>query len=165
MKINVVSGDITQVNCDAIVTLINPFGAWNGGVDRAIMKTAGRLYHQQVSQYLQDGESVVAKGQMAQHNGKFNNVIFVIDTLESPTSLLVAIALSKAKDLGYKHLAIPVFRTGVMLGEYPNEPDVESTVKEIVRGIRAFAYDGLTISIVVYHDPDLEKLVRRSIGH
>ena len=48
-KITVIDGDITQVKADAILTTINSNGMWIGAIDRAILKVAGTMFHDQAT--------------------------------------------------------------------------------------------------------------------
>lgn len=169
MEVQVVAGDITRFQqVDAIVTLINPAGAWFGGVDRAIQSVAGGMYHEQalselVNRGLIDGHVLVARGDRSEHQGTFDNVIFVVDGLEQPVGVLVKSALEAAKKYGYKKIAFPALRTGVMLGVFPDEPDAYTTVLAIAEAIREF-YDAnpgldLTIYFVIYRDTVVEKML------
>ena len=168
MEVRVVAGDITMFQqVDAIATLINPEGAWFGGVDFAIRSVAGGLYHEQalselINNGLSDGQVLVDRGKHSEHNGLFNDVIFVVDDLEKPVGLLVRVALNAAKKYGYNEIAFPAMRTGVMLGAYPGEPDAFSTVLAIATSLREF-YDEnpgleLIVYFVIYRDTEVERL-------
>lgn len=185
------SGDVTQVECDAIITLINSGGMWFGGVDRAIMAVAGKTYHNQVGKAmtddlttllvalqtngtpkarpgLEDGDVIVAVGDRNFHKGKFNDVIFVVDDLERSVGDLLRTALEAAKKRSYAHVALPVLRTGVMLGAYKPEPDAQTTVSVMIDTLHQFAADNpyldLTVTFVVYHNPEVQNLVAATIA-
>ena len=152
MKVQVTSGDITAVPVDAIVTLINSGGLWFGGVDRAISSVAGDLYHRQAraEMPLRNQQVVVAKGDHELHLGDFDDVIFVVDDLEGPVGPLVTSALEAAKERGYKRVAFPAMRTGVMLGVYPGEPDARTTVQAIAKAIHDFYTENQALEMIVY---------------
>lgn len=160
----VTQGDITRVyEIDAIVTLINPDGMWFGGVDGAIQRVAGGYYHNQVAQHLghlENGQVVVAKGSRNDHRGSFNDVIFVVDTLASPLSHMVESALGAAKEAGHEFVALPLMRTGVMLGVV--EVNLDEVVKQMVEGLDKFENGGETdmrVIVVIYDNPEAAQLL------
>jgi len=161
-KVIVTSGDITKVRVEAIVTLINPNGLWFGGIDRAITGVAGSQYHSQIGTPLRDGQVIVASGNRAWHKGDFNDVVFVVDDLLSPLSDLVFLALQASKKEEYVSVAMPLFRTGVMLGKV--EPDVETVAEQMVIGIEAFLAENTPppsdIYLVIYNNPQAEEMLR-----
>jgi len=173
MPIYVSSGDVTKtVDVDAISTLINLEGDWFGGVDFAIRRVAGDQYHKQVEQVLEkqglvDGQVVVARGNR-HHNqeGSFNNVIFVCDDLKQPLRNLVYVALQKARELGYKSIALPLMRTGVMLGKV--EPDAHTVVVEMQKAFQKFfAETGsseLDVFVIVYKDTEALTYLRENLN-
>lgn len=158
-RIFVTIGDITKkVPVDAIVTLINPEGAWFGGLDRAIQRVAGNQYHAAARAVLntiglQNGQAIIAKGETP-HRGSFKDVVFVVDDLLSPLGDLVFIALCSANGRGYTSVALPLMRTGVVLGVI--EPDVVAVVEQMKAGIDRFRITAPTsrmgIYVVVYGD-------------
>ena len=152
MKVQVLSGDITTVPVDAIVTLINSGGMWFGGVDRAINSVANDRYHRQAGAMmpLRDKQVVVAEGDHELHLGDFDDVIFVVDDLKGPVGPLVKSALEVAKERGYKRVAFPAMRTGVMLGVYPGEPDARTTVQAIAKAIHDFYTENQALEMIVY---------------
>ena len=167
---NLMKGDITRTaTVDAIVTLINSGGMWFGGVDGAIQRVAGGQYHAQAgavleSRGLSNKQVVVAKGNRADHNGSFNDVVFVVDDLKSPLNELVYKALQSAKSEGYQSIAFPLMRTGVMLGIV--EPDLKAVVKEMRLGFdRFFQHEDLDIDVyvVVYGEPEAVKMLSVSM--
>ena len=164
----VLTGDLTQtVPVDAIVTLINSGEMWFGGVDGAIRRVAGNVYHDQVSavarlRELNNMQVVVAQGDHNQHRGSFDDVIFVVDDLESPLNELVSAALEAAQSAGYKSIAFPLMRTGVMLGAV--EPDVYAVVAQMRQAFEAFADESdMSIFVVVYNDPEAIKILAQNM--
>jgi O-acetyl-ADP-ribose deacetylase (regulator of RNase III) len=172
MGIRVTTGDITKVvDVDAIVTLINPDGLWYGGVDGAIQRAAGNLYHAQAGRILdnhglQNGQVIVAQGSRHQHNGglqagKFDDVIFVVDALKSPLSTLVTAALQTAHEYGYKSVALPLMRTGIMAGLV--EPDDITAIDEMWVGIKPYKNGHMDIWVVAYNDSNLAGYFARKV--
>jgi O-acetyl-ADP-ribose deacetylase (regulator of RNase III) len=152
-------GDITKVETDAIITLINRQCNWNGSLDHAIMNVAGAQYHNQARKVfettgLQNGQVIISNKQTC-HAGRFENVIFVVDDLTSPLSELLYKGLIAAKEQGYNHVAIPLLRTGT------NKGKVEKSVLEVIHQINiAFKkFKGkskMTITIVCYEKDFIE---------
>ena len=172
LQVNVISGDVTSQEVDAIITLVNSIGIWFGGVDRAIQNRCGRYYHRQLSvkiDYPEDGATVfdgkvyIAKGEKGKYS--FNDVIFVIDDLALSLSTLVFNALEAAQEAGYNKIAMPSMRTGVMTGVVEKTP--LETIVAMKRGIVSFQEkypdSVMTATIAVYNDPSLEKLFQNNI--
>lgn len=115
--VNVVDGDITQIKADALITTINSGGMWFGGVDGAIQRSSGSMFHgqAQAAMPLTDGQVMYAPEQ-GSHNGKFDAVLFVVDDLHKPLHDLVTIALEGAAQHELTSVNIPTIRTGVMAG-------------------------------------------------
>lgn len=171
-----ISGDITRVDSDAIITAINSSGLWFGGIDGAIQRVAGSIYHGQVAQKFAQGELsdlkvVVARGNHNDHKGKFDNVVFVIDDLKSELSNVIARGLEEADVAGFKKVTIPAIRTGVMLGAV--ETSLEQVVDEYVKGIRKYIIGKTVdhmqetgikrITFVTYNNPELEDILYRAL--
>ena len=138
MKIKAVSGDLTQTPSDAIITAVNSGGMWFGGIDAAIQRVAGMLFHQQVQKALplRHGDTVVAKANGTKHGGSFSNVVFVIDDLQGPLHEVIRNGLTAAAKAGFKSVCLPTIRMGVMLGQV--EKTTEKAVNEMVEGVRMF---------------------------
>ena len=111
---------------------------WFGGVDGAIQRVAGNQYHAQAAQAmpLSDLQTVVARGDASKHRGKFNDVVFVVDDLQSSLDKVVYTGLETAHQEGYGQLLIPAIRMGVMAGAVERTP--EETIAKLVQGIKSF---------------------------
>jgi len=156
--IYVSQGDITQIPADVIITAINSGGMWFGGIDGAIQRVAENHYHNQAKEAmpLSDLQTITAKGDRENHNGRFDNVIFVVDDLQSPLDNVIYTGLERASLETYQKILIPTIRMGVMLGA------VEKTQKEAIdrmsNGVREFInkYSSKTnikdLRFVVYDD-------------
>jgi len=162
----VVEGDITQIPTDALMTAINSGGMWWGGIDRAIQRVAGNLYHNQAAKAfpLTNLQTVVAKGNTSKHKGQFNDVVFVVDDLETSVDKVVYAGLTAAHNEGYGSLLLPAIRLGVMSGVVEKTP--QQTINKIGEGISKFFKEYATqtslesITFVVYQDP----LTVRNLG-
>lgn len=166
LDIQVIGGDIASVEADALITAINSEGAWFGGIDGVIQRSAGNMFHTQAaSRELTDG---VAFGTVSlrSHPGFFRNVVFVVDDLRQPLRNIVKAGLNEADDMGCKTVTLPTIRMGVMLGVV--EKGRFEAIHEMVEGIRAFEANGYNhlekITFVVYNDPSTEALLRKELG-
>lgn len=162
-----ISGDITKINCDAIITAINSAGAWFGGIDRAIYSVAGNLFHSQIRREdLFKLNAIVTRGDPKRYKGGFNNVIFVIDDLENPLRSIIASGLEAAHNAGFKLVAIPSIRTGVMKGLV--EREYEDIVPEYIEGVKIYLNSCdkpniHAIAFVTYNNPELELVLEKAI--
>lgn len=166
MRINVVEGDVTQVRVDALITALNSSGMWFGGIDGVIERVAGHQYHDVAAHKLRgnpDTDVIVANPDHSHHGG-FQNVVFVIDDLIEPLSLLVLRGLAAASDRGFTTVSMPMIRCGVMAGIVGT---IEETVADIAKAVRAQATDATNkieqLSIVVYQDPRMASLMRNAL--
>jgi O-acetyl-ADP-ribose deacetylase (regulator of RNase III) len=162
--INILQGDITKIPTQAIATLINSGKMWFGGADGAIMRVAGNAYHDVPNRrVLKDGDVIVAKFQRM-HQGKFNDVIFVVDDLKRPLGELVEVALDAAYNGGYTSISFPAMRTGVMAGAY--EPTARDAAMQMVAGMKRSIerhQQPITVNIVVYSDVVVMELLESAL--
>jgi O-acetyl-ADP-ribose deacetylase len=164
--IYVSQGDITRMPADAIITAINSGGMWFGGIDGAIQRAAGNHYHAQASKAmpLEDLQTVVAKGNRRNHKGQFDNVVFVVDDLQTPLDNVVYTGLEAASEEGYQKVLLPTIRMGVMLGQVEKTP--QEAVERMSNGVREFMgkYGKKTriedLRFVVYNDPRTATMLR-----
>lgn len=166
MKVTVVSGDIAQVKADALISAINSEGMWFGGIDRVIQRHAGGLFHEQAgaNMPLKDGQAIVAKGG-PRNRSKFENVIFVVDDLRQPLRAIIFAGLAAAANEGYKTVALPAIRLGVMRGVVEKTPG--EAIDEIDAGVRQFfaqhGQQAMNITFVIYEDRDVEMALREKL--
>jgi O-acetyl-ADP-ribose deacetylase (regulator of RNase III) len=160
MTVNVISGDISRVHSDAIITAINSGGMWFGGIDGVLKRAAGNHFHNQASAAmpLEDGMTVVAPGGNVT-NLPFQNVIFVVDDLQQPLGNIVFLGLQAAQAAGFKSVTIPTIRMGVMSGAV--EKTKQEAVDRMADGIERFVLQGgqLDITFVVYSDMEVQALL------
>lgn len=148
MKISILSGDITTLDVDAIVNAANSHGWLGGGVAGAIRRRGGKEIE----------EEAVAKGPtpvgqaIRTTAGKLPcRAVIHAPTMEgpampsSPQNIMAATmaALSLARDLGFKRIAIPGMGTGV------GGVDPRDAARAIVRAIRSFADEAFDEIVLV----------------
>lgn len=167
LQVQVLSGDVTKIKSDALITAINSGGAWFGGIDGVIQRVAGDLFHKQAKQAmpLTDGQAVVALRGNSAHRGDFTNIVFVVDDLERPLSQIIYAGLKAAMDAGFSTVTLPTIRMGVMFGAV--EKTQGETVEEMFLAVKRFQQNYSisasvkVISFVVYNDPNTEALLRQ----
>lgn len=164
--IHILEGDITRHPCDAIMTAINSEGMWFGGVDGAIMRVAGDYYHKQAATLmpLKDLQTIVARGSKSAHNANFNDVVFVVDDLQSSVDKIIYEGLFATIKEDYQTIAIPSIRMGVMAGVVEKTP--EKTINGIKLGLDKFLkeYGDRTsldeITFIVYNNPTVYEIYK-----
>lgn len=162
-NVNVVNDDITQVKADALITAINSSGMWFGGLDGAIQRSSGPMFHAQAqaAMPLSDGRIVYAPVQ-GPHNGAFDAVLFIIDDLRQPLYDLVTLALEAAVRHEVASVSIPTIRTGVMAGVYESR---RKALTDLVTAIYDFVEKNPhrldEINIVVYSNEGDRMLLRQ----
>lgn len=124
MKIDIVQGDITELNVDAIVDAANSSLMGGGGVDGAIHRKAGpelleeckKIRQERYKEGLPTGEAVITKG----YNLKAKYVIHTVGPVYSSNkdqSYLLANcftnSLKIADEYNTKSIAFPAISTGV----------------------------------------------------
>ena len=163
IDVEVVSGDIASIEADALITTVNREGLWFGGIDTVIQRVAGGQFHVLAAEAVREGRDVdkVVARKVADHGGKFSDVIFVFDELDVEIGRRVISALAAAEKAGYRHVTMPALRLGAMKNVGWS---VEETVGSIVNGIMLFSLSAPVsveqpvlekITIVVYNDPEL----------
>lgn len=160
--VRIISGDISRIDADALITAINSKQWWSGNIDRVIMKKAEYHFHQQASECdLQDGKAIVAWGSQDETiSGSFRNVVFVVDDLKRPLYEIVRTGLEAAADAGFKKVSLPTIRMGTMLGRV--EKTTEEAVQEMIKGVEEFfnanANSSLKeVTFVVFADPEIKR--------
>lgn len=159
----VVSGDITRITSDALITAINSGGLWFGGIDGAIMRVAGGIFHNQATAVmpLTDGQTIIATDK----GFEFANVIFVVDDLERKLREVVYAGLKTADNAGFGSVTLPTIRMGVVFGL--KEKSVDETIAEMVEGVKQFLADDPksvhSILFVVYKNILIETHLRDSL--
>jgi O-acetyl-ADP-ribose deacetylase (regulator of RNase III) len=160
--IQVLDGDITKFDCDALETLVNSGGLWFGGVDGAIRRSAGGHFHSELASNapLHDGQVIHVDNEF-QRIGSFDGVIFVVDDLKQPLSSLLAPLREYLPESDLRNIALPIMRSGVMLGK------VEKTAEEVAQILVDFALslpEDFNVTIVTYDALELKEFVNRAIN-
>lgn len=166
MKIQVISGNLSAIKADVLITAINSGGMWFGAIDRLIQSVAGGLFHNQASQEkLNDGQAYFTPGNIT-NQGSFTNVIFVVDDLKKNLHQIILAGLKEAEKQGLKSVTLPTIRMGVMLGVVEKSED--EALEEMARAIRLFESSRpssvKTITFVVYQNPKIEAKLKRLLS-
>jgi len=159
LSVRVRDADITSVRVDALITAINSAGLWFGGIDGAIRRVAGNMFHGQLASYqpLEENQTVYAPAATT-HEGLFGGVIFVVDDLLQPLHKVILAGLRCAEQERLNAVSIPALRTGVMAGAY--EKTAEAALDQMMEAIRIFSdlepACVRRIDVVTFNDPQSE---------
>lgn len=136
MKVNVVSGDISKVKSDSMITAINSSGMWFGGIDGVIRRTRGNIFHSSLAMKneLKEGVAYFIPGTST--HDSFENVIFVIDNLKLKLHEIIFSGLECAEKNEQEKVTLPTIRMGVMLGVVEKSED--EAIDEMVKGVEMF---------------------------
>lgn len=177
--INFIAGDIALPPGDGVKTIVVPIPtdgiSMPVGVNGSIMHVAGNQYHDVLRQYvkanggdLAEKTTVFVQGNQANHNGGFDNVLFVVDDLKCSLRWIINAALERAYQEGATTIALPVMRTGFNAG-YGPEKTKSAIASEIWDGIYSSLNNNplysADITVVVYRDNDMVQLLNRIAGH
>lgn len=168
--IYVSQGDISRIPADAIITAINSGGLWFGGIDGVIQRVAENHYHAQAgaNMPLTDLQTIVARGNRKDHQGEFDNVVFVVDDLQSHLDNVVYKGLEVASNECYQNVLLPTIRMGVMLGAVEKTP--EEAIERMSNGVREFMqkYGSSTkiknLRFVVYNDANTANMLGKGLA-
>jgi len=126
-NVTILEGDITQIECDAIVSPANSFGFMDGGLDHALSERLGwdlekRL--QQIIKALPEGELLVGQALILETGDKTIPFLISAPTMRIPTNFNIdtsvnaylamkAILIKATADQRISTVAIPGLCTGV----------------------------------------------------
>jgi O-acetyl-ADP-ribose deacetylase (regulator of RNase III) len=165
MSTSIISGSISGVPAAALVTCVDSSTHHPGEIDNVIKRAAGNRFHNQLAGTpVVHGQTVVAEGD-GTHEGAFENVIFVWDTLSGPLAPIVTAGLNAAADKGFKTVSMPVMRTGDMNGRF--EKTTAEVVAQMAAGVAAFREEhgnGMEIQVVVYNDEATQELLNEAFA-
>ena len=152
----VIEGDIAKIPADAIITSLSPDAfLWDSAIDKVIRKVAGEYYHNQVKGKLFDLRAIVAKRGKEKHQGKFDDLLFIIDESKSSLDKIIYVGLETANQQNYHRVLLPPMRMkpiGVV------EQTAEETILKMKEGVYSFMnkYSNATklenITFVIYED-------------
>lgn len=113
-EVKIVSSDITKIVSSVIIATLDPYSdLWCSSTDIAIGKSSGRMFHDQIydSLPLEVGKIIFCpKKSGHQHKGKFDGVLFVVDSLDKPVFRLMLDALEEANRLKLSVISLPTIR-------------------------------------------------------
>jgi O-acetyl-ADP-ribose deacetylase len=155
LLVEVVQGDITQVDSDGLITGLNSHGVWAGGVDQAIMGVAGGQFHEQAKALLgrDDGEVLVATSQEP-HGGAFRHVVFSVDNLNRPLYEVLTAGLEAAEKAGLATVTVPAMRMGVLMNAGGTPQAKIAEMAKAVLDFRQQARAVKKVTFVIYGDPE-----------
>lgn len=134
-KIEVVRGDITKVNCDAVVNAANNHLWMGGGVAGALKRAGGReIETEAVSKGpVPVGEAVVTAAGRLKARYVIHAAVMGQDLRTDATKISLATrnSLLRADELGIKCIAFPALGTGV--GGFPLDECARIMLKEVRR--------------------------------
>ena len=152
----IIKGDITKLNCDAIVNAANSFLLGGGGVDGAIHRAAGPelLAECRTLHGCKTGEAKITKG----YNLPSRFVIHTVGPVyyeHSPSeaeTLLTACyenSLKLAKEKGLKTIAFPLISAGVY--GYPQR----EAIRVAVETMKKYAADFDELTLVLFGEREI----------
>jgi len=141
-KIELVKGDITKLEVDAVVNAANKYLQGGGGVDGAIHRAAGPMLHEQCMLIIQKmgGELPVGEAAITQSgNMPCKYVIHTVGPIwkggnkgeDRFLTKAYRSSLQLAVDFGLKTIAFPNISTGIY--GYPKEEAAKVAVTEVKR--------------------------------
>lgn len=145
--VDILQGDITKINCDAVVSPANSFGFMDGGLDLALIEKFGASLEtklQNLIKELPEKELLIGKALVLETGDKSQPYLISAPTMRVPMSFNIhssinaylamkAILLVAINNQNIKSIAIPGLCTGV--GKMPFEISafqMYSAYKEII---------------------------------
>jgi O-acetyl-ADP-ribose deacetylase (regulator of RNase III) len=162
MKLEVVEGDITELDVDAIANAANN-GLWMGaGVAGAIKRAGGEEIEREAMAFapIDVGEAVATGAGRLKASHVVHAAVMGQDlqTSGEVVSRATRRTLEVADDLGARSVALPAFGTGV--GGFPIDRCAERMVSEV----RAYEPDNLERVVFAVFGHDAEQAFRHAVG-
>ena len=174
MQVSVITGDITYVAADAVITAVNSLGMWlDNGMHGVLRRAGDSLFHDQLADALVEDPKllVFATERGHAHLGAFDSVIFVIDNVglnpanNEMLNVIVRRGLVYASDHGFKRVSMPLVRFG---SRREVGGTVEQKLEDIALAIRNQAADFTNsieeLTIVVYDDTAFAGILRELLS-
>ena len=165
MNIELLKGDITQINADAVVNAANSSLLGGGGVDGAIHRTGGQKILEECKEIrnrqgkCKTGEAVVTTAGNLPAKYVIHTVGPIWNNNEEECSELLANcyknSLKLAESLGVKTISFPNISTGVY--RFPKELAAKIAVKEV----NSFESEIIEKVIFVCFDDENEKVYKK----
>lgn len=165
MKIELLKGDITQINADAVVNAANSSLLGGGGVDGAIHRAGGQKILEECKEIrnrqgkCKTGEAVVTTAGNLPAKYVIHTVGPIWNNNEEECSELLANcyknSLKLAESLGVKTISFPNISTGVY--RFPKELAAKIAVKEV----NSFESEIIEKVIFVCFDDENEKIYKK----
>ncbi|HMH70598.1 MAG TPA: hypothetical protein VK502_04305 [Candidatus Saccharimonadales bacterium] len=154
--VNVLSGDITEVEAGALIATIRPDGTRTGLLDQQIEECAGALYHSQIEAMRLTNLEAVMVTPPRRHYGSFACVIFVPHHPRESLRKVISAGLITANVNRLRSVVLPVVRNGLRVDDH--------ALKETALAVKSFMNSDPShlskISIVVNY-PRGEQYLKR----
>ncbi|MEM0087650.1 MAG: ADP-ribose-binding protein [Thermofilum sp.] len=121
LKVELVEGDITELEADAIVNAANSYLKHGGGVAAAIVRKGGQVIQEESDRWVRERGPVPVGGVAVTSAGKLK-ARYVIHAVgprfgeeggDEKLASAVRNSLGKAEELGLRSIALPAISTGV----------------------------------------------------
>jgi O-acetyl-ADP-ribose deacetylase (regulator of RNase III) len=163
LKIEIVTGDITRIECDALVNAANNHLWMGSGVAGALKRAGGRVIEDEAIRQgpVAVGEAVVSGAGQLKAKYVIHAVVMGQDLQTNAESLRRATlnSLRRADELGLKCIAFPALGTGV--GGFPLEECARIMLAEIARFGQGET--SLTQAILVLFQPAAAAIFNREL--
>ena len=164
MTFEVVQGDITELDVDAIVNAANNHLLMGGGVAGAIKRKGGKEIEEEAVQKgpIPVGEAVVTGAGKLKARYVIHAATMGLDFKTDAEKIRLATrnAMKRAVELGIRSVAFPALGTGV--GGFP----VREAMRIMYDEVKAFADQDIRVIFVLYSRKDYEEALAalREIG-
>ena len=164
MTFEVVQGDITELDVDAIVNAANNHLLMGGGVAGAIKRKGGKEIEEEAVQKgpIPVGEAVVTGAGKLKARYVIHAATMGLDFKTDAEKIRLATrnAMKRAVELGVRSVAFPALGTGV--GGFP----VREAMRIMYDEVKAFADQDIRVIFVLYSRKDYEEALAalREIG-
>lgn len=151
LTVELVEGDITELEADAIVNAANPYLKHGGGVAAAIVRKGGWEIQEESDRYVREHGPVPVGGVAVTGAGKLKAryVIHAVgprygeEGADEELASAIRSALAKAEELDLRSIALPAISTGAY--GYP----LDKCARIMARTIKAFAASARSLKRVI----------------